>query len=90
MNKYAHVDYSMLPDHMRDGAKRYIENRIAPGGFMTAVLENNLVEAASRADSTNINCLKEWAMWLYNECPREAWGSPHKVAMWLESKEETP
>lgn len=86
MSKY-NVDYSRLPDYMRDGAERYIENRIEPGGFMMAVLENRFVEAVGRADSTNLHCLQDWALWLYNDCPSKAWGSPAKVAAWLKGGE---
>ena len=77
------IDYSKLPDHMQDGAKRYIEDRIPPGGFLYAVLCNNLVEAFGHADSTNQACMQQWAQWLYWECPRAVWGSPAKVDAWL-------
>lgn len=77
------INYSMLPEHMQEGAKRYVEKRIAPGGFLTAVLENNLVEACGRADLMNRNALHAWAQWLYMECPRGAWGSPEAVKAWL-------
>jgi hypothetical protein len=77
----------MLPEHMRDGARRYIEDRILPGGFMTAVLENNLVDAYQKADTVNLARMKDWVMWLYWECPRAAWGSPLRVKTWLISEE---
>jgi hypothetical protein len=78
-----HIDYSKLPDHMRDGAQLYIEHRVPPGEFLTAVLENNFVDAVARADDVNSHNLITWAQWLYWECPRAAWGSPEKVAAWL-------
>lgn len=89
MSNY-HVEYDILPKHMRDGAKRYIEDRIAPGGFMTAVLENNFVEAVGRADATNKLHLENWAHWLMWQCPSKAWGSPLKVKTWLISEEDSP
>ena len=88
MSRYSHIDYSMLPEHMQDGARLYIENRIPPGSFMTAVLENNLVEAAARADSINKHALLDWAQWLYSECPSIAWGSPAAVDRWLSPPKE--
>lgn len=81
------INYARLPAHMRDGAQRYVEDHIEPGGFMTAVLENNLTEAYNRADSTNLACMKDWVMWLYWDCPRNAWGSPAKVKAWLKGGE---
>jgi poly-D-alanine transfer protein DltD len=80
------IDYTGLPKHMRDGAHLYIEHGVEPGGFLRAVLSNQLVEAFGRADETNRVAMFGWAMWLYNECPRDAWGSPAKVDAWIEAR----
>ncbi len=77
------TNYDMLPEHMRDAARRYVENGYAPGHFLTAVLENNLVEAAARADEENQRALFQWASWLYNHVPTPAWGSSEKVTEWI-------
>ncbi|KKK42946.1 hypothetical protein LCGC14_3169250, partial [marine sediment metagenome] len=68
-------DYSSLPEHMQGAAKRYVEQGIPPGGFLTAVLSNNLVDAFGRADSTNAACLKDYINWLYWDIPSSCWGS---------------
>lgn len=81
------INYDMLPEHMRDGARLYIEHGVPPGGFMTAVLENNLVKALARAHGTDRAAMFEWASWLYNECPGNAWGSEEIVNKWIESHE---
>jgi hypothetical protein len=81
------VDYLGLPEHMREAARAYVEDRHKPGQFLTAVLENNLVEAFGRADSTNNAAMELWASWLYNECPSAAWGSRGKVIDWLHPPE---
>jgi len=80
-------DYSRLPEHCQDGMKHYIENRIPPGNFLIAVLENNLSEAIGRADSVNINRIKDYVMFLYNEAPSGCWGSPEKVSKWLKGEQ---
>jgi len=36
---------SMVPEHTIGSIDRYIDQRIEPGGFLRAVLENNLKEA---------------------------------------------
>lgn len=77
-------DYSLLPAHCQGGMRRYIEEGIAPGDFMLAVLSNDLVGAASRADNTNINRLKDYALFLYNEVPSTCWGSREKVDAWMQ------
>ena len=51
------IDYDAVPvDYMAAGMRRYIEYGIAPGSFMTAILCNDLMEAAQRADDTNRRC----------------------------------
>ncbi len=79
------VDYSELPAHMQGAAQRYVENGLSPGGFLTAVLSNNLLGAASKADAVNRRWLYEWAQWLYNQAPANCHGSYQIVESWLES-----
>ena len=74
--------YDKLPEHMQEVARLYIEEGEEPGGFLMAVLTNNLVEAATRADGVNQQRLFEWAGWLYNDIPDRAWGSAEKVLAW--------
>ena len=76
---FADVDYSALPEHMQQGARDYIELGYQPGGFLRAVLCNQLVEAFIRADPINMAAIPVWADWLYNEAPQGCWGSPEKV-----------
>ena len=71
---------------------RYAERGILPGGFLTAVLENNLMEAVGRADMQNAVTLKDICTYVYNEMPAQCHGSPAKVDAWLrrfEKSEET-
>lgn len=82
------IDYSILPEHCRGGMRRYVEDGLMPGDFLTAVLENNLVEAFARADDINIHRLFDYANFLYNELPISAWGSPEKVERWAARQRE--
>ena len=77
------LNYNLLPEHMRDTAQRYIEDKISPGGFFTAVLENKLFEALGRADDINRARIYDIVGFLYNEAPATCWGSPEKVRSWL-------
>lgn len=78
------VNYERLPHHMREGARAYVERGVWPGDFLRAVLSDSLTEAYERADSINTDAMELWALWLHNECPREAWGSEAVVQMWIE------
>ena len=75
----------MLPDYMVGGVVRYFNNHIQPGGFLTSVFSNNLMEAVANADQTNQRYLAEYVKWLYNYAPGRpsGWGSPEAVAEWL-------
>ena len=73
----------MIPQHMLDAFQRYVEFRISPGSFLTAVLCNDLKGAVGSADSTNINLIPEYVSFLYNNAPSTCWGSVEKVQNWL-------
>jgi hypothetical protein len=70
--------------------KLYVEHGIPAGGFLTAVLENNFLEAFSRADSSNTERMSDIASFVYNELPIECHGSPEKVTKWRESLIKKP
>ncbi len=78
-------DYGILPEHMRDGARNYVERGQPAGHFLTAVLENDFVEACCRADPENGAALRTWALWVHNETPHNCHGSRDIVAKWIES-----
>lgn len=78
-------DYDKLPAHMRSGMRLWIERSILPGGFLTAVLKNDLRDAAGRADSINAGLLYFYVGWLHNEAPMRCWGSPEAVRAWADS-----
>ena len=84
------VKYDRLPEHMQEGARAYVEQGREPGGFLRAVLENNLSEACGRADHINQYKMDTWACWLYNECPVPAWGSPEAVDAWIAMHHRVP
>jgi len=77
-------NYGILPEHMRDGVKDYVEHGLMGGSFMRAAFENKLVQAYSRADETNQAALRAWVSWLYNDAPMSCWGSEEKVDRWSE------
>lgn len=79
-------NYNLLPEHIRDGMRRYLENGIEPGGFLTACLENNFMEAVCLADDINRTKLVEIALFLWGEVSPMVWGSPEKVENYLAQK----
>ena len=81
------LNYDKIPvDYMIGGMKRYIEDGILPGDFLHALLTNDLKGTFAHADETNALFIREWVMWLYNECPSVAQGSVVAVNAWVEEK----
>lgn len=76
--------YGMLPVHMREGMRLYVELGVPPGDFLRAVLENKLYHAFARADIINRECLQRYAMFLESDLPAAAWGSAEEVNAWID------
>ena len=75
------------PQNIIESLNRYVTVRIPTGGFLRAVLENDLMEALGRADSQNKAELSAICNYVYNELPMNCWGSRERVRKWLENKE---
>lgn len=73
----------MLPAHMRQGMLHYIEQGVPCGGFLSAVLSNNLKEAVVRADSTNQRAIVDYVQFLVWYAPAICHGSPERYDAWV-------
>ena len=83
------VDYSKVPvPYMKDAVRRYIESRIPPGHFLTAVITNDLSGAVQYGDEENLTNLVAWVRFFYNEVPGAAWGDHDKFMEWINDVEE--
>lgn len=79
------ISYNLLPEHIQDRMRLYVEQGIKPGGFCTAVLSNDLKGAFRRADHINVARMRDIVCWLYSQCPATAQGNAEKVREWCES-----
>ena len=78
------IDYSDLHcDNCRGSLKRYMENRIATGGALRAILENDLFGAMGRLELDHRDALHSTVKWMYNQLPVGAYGNKDKVQVWL-------
>ena len=64
---------------------RWIENGISPGGFLTAVLRNDLAGAVGKADDRNVELIPSFVKLLYNFAPAGCWGSERQMSDWFET-----
>jgi len=73
-----------VPIEMSDGVFRYLDHGIPAGGFLTALLEGDMVTAANRASSENLTALPYW-IGVLKTMPDESHGTPERVREWIRS-----
>ena len=83
----AHQHYAILPEHGRTGMRRYFEQHINPGGFLRALLNNDLLGSFKRADDINLPRIHDYVTFLYAHAPCDSWGSVESVKKWVASSE---
>jgi hypothetical protein len=72
----------MVPANIRDAILHHVFEGQECGGFVTAVLENNLQNAIIYADDDSLTNLRDIAMFCRNVIPGSCWGSADKVRQW--------
>lgn len=77
------IAYETAPNRLGPSLMRYIEHGLLPGGFLTAMLENDLVGAAKLADEYNVLILGDIILWIVENLPLESHGSPEAVSKWI-------
>jgi hypothetical protein len=80
------INYQLLPEALRAGMRRYIEHGNVPGGFLQAVLRNDLKDATFRADDTNLQAMRDIVLFMHHEAPSDCWGSREKVEAWAKAR----
>jgi hypothetical protein len=82
------IDYTLLPDSLRPGMRRYIEHGVPTGSFLRAALENKLIEAYLTADMENRFHLARVAEFIHLYAPPECCGSEANVREWIARHEK--
>jgi hypothetical protein len=75
-----------IPPAVWEGLQMYLSSGVPTGGFLKAVITNNLTEAIGRADEYSLAALPVIVQYLYNEAPYGSWGSPERYTRWIETK----
>ena len=81
------ADYDKIPLATVASLNQYTDHHIAPGGFLSSVLANNLVDSFAKADDANRAALWEIAGYCHWELPSQCWGDEAKVRAWLKNEE---
>jgi len=78
----------MVSNTIKESLQRWVDYGVPPGGFLLAVLRNDL-GAVTLADAQNFPNIKDIYVYVYNELPSDCWGSDQKVIAWRgKGKEE--
>ena len=72
-----------LPDYMHNAIADYLVHGAETGEFLEAVLSNDLMGAAAKADTTNQNLLFRYARFLFNVFPVGSYGSRQAYINWI-------
>ncbi len=80
-------DSSQIEPRFKESLDLYVQHHIPTGGFLEAVLSNNLTEAIGRADENALDNLPHIVCYIYNEIPGNCHGSYNAVSDWLSNRE---
>lgn len=72
-----------IPEHTRCALDAYAKEGVPVGGFLFAVLSNDLFGAVGHADDANYHALGEIVKYVYNNLPMGCHGSEKAVEDWL-------
>ena len=72
-----------IPERMMGSIRRYIVTGVEPGGFLSAVICNDLRDAVGQADGENLALIPAYVKFFYNDAPSECWGSREKFKAWV-------
>jgi len=78
--------YANIPEQTQNSLKYYMLRGQPTGGFLSAVLCNNLMEAATRGDLEHRAQLVNITLWIYSHLPAGSHGSEQRVEAWIKKK----
>jgi hypothetical protein len=82
-----YTDINTGNNYVDEALENYLMHGLQPGGFVTAVLANNLRLATGRADHWNREILFKIVDEVTYKVPDLAWGNSIRVKEWLADKD---
>jgi len=74
--------------YLEDSIKYYIEHGTDPGGFLTAVFNNNLFGAIQKADHFNKQEISTIVLWVFDNLPKISYGNQELVQNWQQDTDK--
>jgi len=78
--------YPKIPYHMLISVIAYRDYGRYVGGFLEALLSNDLMKAIERADDDNICALADYGKLLHNDMPSDSYGSQGRYKAWIKHR----
>jgi hypothetical protein len=78
-----------VPEHTAGAIDAFIATGQPVGGFVNAVLTNDLFRAFDRADPENIAHMQDIVTYVYNEAPMGCYGNQETVDAWIRTQAGT-
>lgn len=76
------ADWATVPAHLHEGIRRWVDDGIVPGGFLQAVICNDLYIATSVSGYSSESKLPEIVRFFVWCVPAACWGSPDALKSW--------
>lgn len=80
------MKYENIPLYTKQIIDDYVEHGVPPGGFVRAVLANDLMGAFKAADMNNTCSMHEIVCYVYSEIPAGCHGSHAIIDEWINNK----
>lgn len=77
------VDYSVIPERIMQNLLHYVKGEEVPGGFLYAVLCNDLFGAVKKADQEMQPLIPLLCQYIHWNIPIGCHGSPEIVEAWM-------
>jgi len=74
----------LIPEYMKESLREYVQRGVPLGGFLSAVVSDEFLEAFKRADDGNTAIMHQYACYVYNEMPMGSHGSREIYKSWID------
>lgn len=81
-----HSDYRLIPQRILISLYEYVNNRQQTGGFLAAVLCNDLFAAIGKADKESLAAIREIVVFIHMEVPSPCYGNAAAVDAWINGR----
>jgi hypothetical protein len=78
--------FDRIPGHTAVTIENYLLYGYEPGGFVTAMLTQDLYRACMIADQVNSEYFTEIGKWIYSAMPAASFGSVENMRDWIADK----